>query len=95
MIHKSRKGRLLFYVAPSQMTEFEPSTHIVDPAHVEVGTFLKDDQWVQLFATKSHDFYTNHLIWFYKVNFDAEEAYQLISSLIMARTHPELQNKEN
>ncbi len=82
LIHKCRKGRLLFYVAPSQMTEFEASAHIVDTAHVEVGTFLKADKWVQLFATKSHDLYANHLICFYKVNFDAEEAYQLISFLI-------------
>jgi hypothetical protein len=79
LIHKSRKGRLLFYVAPSQMTEFEPSTHIVDPAHVEVGTFLKDDKWVQLqllssFRKCPHLVEPNQIKCFYKVNFDADEA---------------------
>jgi hypothetical protein len=74
LIHKCRKGRLLVYVAPSQMSELEASAHSVEHAQLDVGTFQKDDNWVQVFTTKSHDFYTNHLMWFYKPIFDAEEA---------------------
>ncbi len=64
------------------MTEYEASTHIVDCADLQVGTFLKDDNWVNLFTTKSHEFYKNHLMWFYKQNFDNEDAFTFVSSLM-------------
>ena len=82
LVHKCRKGRLLVYVAPSQMTELEASTHIVDSAALEVGTFQKDDNWVSLFTAKSLEFYTNHLMWFYTPNFNTDEAFKFVTSLM-------------
>jgi hypothetical protein len=83
LVHKCRKGRLLVYVAPSQMTEYEASTHIVDCADLEVRTFQKDDNWVDLFTEKSLEFYTNHLMWFYSPNFNTDEAFKFVTSLLM------------
>jgi len=71
LIHKCRKGRLLVYVAPSQMTELEASAHSVEHLQLYVGIFQRDENWVQVFTTKSNEFYTNYLMWFYKPKFDA------------------------
>ena len=82
LVHKCRKGRLLVYVAPSNMTESEATTHVVDLTQLEVGIFLKDDEWINLFTKKSEQFYKDHLVWFYKPLFDNATAFTLLHSLI-------------
>ncbi len=64
LVHKCKNGRLLVYVAPSNMTESEAVTHVVDHAQLEVAHFQKNDEWMDLFTTKSQDFYKEHLMWF-------------------------------
>ena len=64
------------------MTELEASAHSVDHLQLYVGIFQRDENWVQVFTTKSNEFYTNHLMWFYKPKFDAEKAYALTNSLM-------------
>jgi hypothetical protein len=82
LVHKCKKGRLLVYVPPSNMTESEAATHVVDLAHLEVASFQKDDEWMARFTQKSHEFYTEHLMWFYRQEFDTEAALKLVNSLM-------------
>jgi hypothetical protein len=82
LVHKCKKGRLLVYVAPSTMTESEAATHVIDLAHLEVASFQRDDEWMARFTQKSHEFYTEHLMWFYRQGFDTEAALKLVNSLM-------------
>jgi hypothetical protein len=82
LVHKCRKGRLLVYVAPSNMTESEATTHVVDLTQLDVGIFQKDDEWINLFTKKSEEFYKDHLVWFYQPHFDNATALTLLHSLI-------------
>ena len=82
LVHKCKKGRLLVYVPPSNMTESEAATHVVDLAHLEVASFQKDEEWMARFTQKSHEFYTEHLMWFYRQEFDTEAALKLVNSLM-------------
>ena len=82
LVHKCKKGRLLVYVPPSNMTESEAATHVVDLAHLEVSSFQKDDEWIARFTQKSHEFFTEHLMWFYRQEFDTEAALKLVNSLM-------------
>ncbi len=72
LVHKCRKGRLLVYVAPSNMTVSEANTHVVDATQLEIGIFLKDVDWINLLNKKSQAFYNDHLMWFYNPHFDNE-----------------------
>jgi hypothetical protein len=64
------------------MTESEATTHVVDLTQLEVGIFLKDDEWINLFTKKSEEFYKDHLVWFYQPHFDNATAFALPHSLI-------------
>jgi hypothetical protein len=82
LVHKCKKGRLLVYVAPTNMTESEAATHTVDLANLQVASFQRSDEWVASFTKKSHEFYTEHLMWFYRQEFDTEAALKLVNSLM-------------
>ncbi len=82
LVHKCKKGGLLVYVVPTNMTESEASTHIVDLANLEVASFQRNDEWMASFTKKSQEFYTEHLMWFYRQEFDTEAALKLVNSLM-------------
>ena len=66
----------------SGKSEWIPVTHVVDLAHLEVSSFQKDDEWIARFTQKSHEFFTEHLMWFYRQEFDTEAALKLVNSLM-------------
>ena len=64
------------------MTVCEANTHVVDATQLEIGIFLKDDDWINLFNKKFQAFYNDHLMWFYNPQFDNEAAFKLLNSLL-------------